>query len=176
LSVIVIVPVCVPVAVGVNVTLMVHCPPIATEAPQVSVCEYCALGAMLVMVSAAFPELVSVTGCDALDVPTVWLLNVRPVGDKPTAGAVGGMPVPVRFTTCGLPGALSVIVIVPFCVPVAVGVNVTVITQFAPAVTEPLQVSVSEYCALGTMLVMLRVVLPMLFSVTACVALGVLTV
>ena len=75
-----------------------HCPPMATEAPQVLVSEYCALGPMLVMLSAALPELVSVTACEALVVPTVWLLNVRLVGDNPTAGAVAEMPVPVRFT------------------------------------------------------------------------------
>ena len=50
---------------------------------------------------------------------------------------------PVRLTVCGLPVALSVTVIVPGCVPVAVGVNVTLIVQLAPAATEVPQVLVS---------------------------------
>ena len=86
------------------------------------------------------------------------------------------MPVPVRFTTCGLPGALSVMVNVPGWLPVAVGVKVTLIVQFPPAAIEDPQLSVSEYCALGTMLVMPIAVLPMLLRVTACDALEVLTV
>ena len=45
-------------------------------------------------------------------------------------------PVPVSPTDCGLPVALSVIVIDPVCVPVAVGVNVTLMVHFEPAVTE----------------------------------------
>lgn len=41
------------------------------------------------------------------------------------------MPVPVRFTVCGLLAAASVIVRVPVRVPVWLGVNVTLTTQFA---------------------------------------------
>ena len=44
--------------------------PAATEAPQVLVWAYGALAAMLVMFSAAVPELVSVTVCAALVVFT----------------------------------------------------------------------------------------------------------
>ena len=66
LSVTIIVPVCVPVDVGVKVTLMVHCPPAVTEVPQVLVSAYCALAAMLLMLSEAVPVLVSVTACAAL--------------------------------------------------------------------------------------------------------------
>ena len=51
-------------------------------------------------------------------------------------------PLPVRFTMCGLPLALSLIVTVPFCVPVDVGLNVTLMVQFAPAATEAPQVLV----------------------------------
>ena len=62
-------PGCVPKAVGVKVTLIVHVPLMASVeglAGQLLVCVYCALAAMLVMVSAAVPELVSVTDCAAL--------------------------------------------------------------------------------------------------------------
>ena len=66
LSVTVIVPGWLPEAVGVNVTLMVHCPPAATEEPHVLVSAYSALAAMLLMFSEAVPELVNVMGWAAL--------------------------------------------------------------------------------------------------------------
>ena len=66
LSVTVIVPGWLPAAVGVKVTLMEQLAPAATEAGQVLVWEYGALAAMLVMVRAAVPELVSVPVCAAL--------------------------------------------------------------------------------------------------------------
>jgi hypothetical protein len=44
--------------------------------------------------------------------------------------------VPVRLTMCGLPAALSVILTAPVRVPVAVGVNLTVILQLDPAATD----------------------------------------
>ncbi len=98
--------------------------------------------AMLLMVSVAVPLLVSVTVCAALVVPTCWLLKVRLVLERVTAGAVGATPVPVRLTLCGLPAALSVIDSVPVRVPVAVGVKVTLMVQLAPAATEAPQVFV----------------------------------
>jgi hypothetical protein len=79
--------------------------------------------------------------CAALVVPTVCEAKVRLVGlsaaDGPTA-----VPVPVRLAVCGLPAALSVTVIVPVRVPAAVGVNVTLIVQFALAAREVPQVLV----------------------------------
>ena len=50
------------------------------------------------------------------------------------------VPVPVRLTDCGLPLALSAMVIAPLRVPVAVGVKVTMIVQLPPAATELPQV------------------------------------
>ena len=70
LSVTVIVPGRLPVAVGVKETLMEQLAPAAREAPQVLVWAYGALAAMLVIVRAAVPELVSVTVCAALVVFT----------------------------------------------------------------------------------------------------------
>jgi len=95
LSVIVSVPVSVPVAVGEKVTLIVQEPPTATLAPQLLVWPKLAVVAMPVMASAALPVLLSVTGCDVLVVPTLWLLNVRLAGETPATGAV---PVPVKLT------------------------------------------------------------------------------
>jgi hypothetical protein len=51
-------------------------------------------------------------------------------------------PAPVRLTLCGLPVALSVIVIVPGWLPTAVGVKVTLMEQLAPGATEAPQVLV----------------------------------
>ena len=46
------------------------------------------------------------------------------------------LPVPVRLTMCGLPAALSVIVTAPVRIPVALGVNLTLILQLDPAATD----------------------------------------
>jgi hypothetical protein len=70
LSVMVNVPLSEPVAVGVKVTLMVQEPPAGTLLPQLLVWPKFALTAMLATVSVAVPVLLSVTGCEALVVPT----------------------------------------------------------------------------------------------------------
>jgi hypothetical protein len=53
-------------------------------------------------------------------------IRVLHYGDKLTA-----VPVPLRLTVCGLPCALSVILSVPVRVPVATGLNATLILQLA---------------------------------------------
>ncbi len=117
------------------------------------------------------PVLVSVTVCAALVVPTVWLAKVSEVTER-LAVVVGAVPVPVRLTVCGLPEALSVMLKVPVRVPDAVGVNVTLMVQLAPAATEPPQVSVSAKSPLAAILpVIVRAALPLLDSVTVCAAL-----
>jgi uncharacterized protein YqcC (DUF446 family) len=66
-----------PAAVGVNVTEMLQLPPAATLAPQVLLCAkspgLVPVTAMLVIVKAADPVLLSVTDWAALVVPTFWL-------------------------------------------------------------------------------------------------------
>jgi len=176
LSVIVSVPGWLPVAVGANFTLMVHCPPAAIEAVQVLVCEYGAPAAMLVSESEAVPELVSVMVCAALVVLIVWFPKARLVGASVTAGAVTLVPVPLKVAVCGLPAALSVMVMVPVCVPVAVGAKVTLIEQFAPAASEAPQVVVSEYWALAMILEMVREAVPLFVRVMDCAALVEFTV
>src|SRR5260370_619056 len=71
-----------------------------------------------VMVTLKLSVLPAVTFC----------VDVGPVNPKS-----GGVVVPVSGTVCGLPAALSMMVKVPMRVPAAVGVNVTLIVQFAPA-------------------------------------------
>jgi hypothetical protein len=69
-SVIVTLPVKVPVVVGVNVTLIVQAAPAATEEPQVLVSPKFVLAVIEVMEIAAVPVLLRVTTCAALVVPT----------------------------------------------------------------------------------------------------------
>lgn len=102
---------------------------VAGPTGQVFVCPYCALAAMLVMVSAALPVLVSVTDCGALVVPVGWLTKVKLAGAKDTTGAGTDAPVPLREIACGLPAALSPMVIEPVWVLRAVGVNETLMVQ-----------------------------------------------
>jgi hypothetical protein len=97
---------------------------------------------MLVMLSAALPVLLKVTACGGLVVPTVWLLKVKLVGDKDTAGDPLDVPEPVRLTNWGLPLALSEIDKEAVRVPVAKGLKVTLIVQLAPAAIEVPQVLV----------------------------------
>src|SRR5580658_3902707 len=123
LSVNVIVPVRVPVAVGLNVIekthggfsspILGHCASVApAKSPLVTI---------LLKISANSPLFDTVTVCAALVVPTTWLPNVNDVGVIPITPAT---PVPFSVTVCGLPVALSVNVIVPVRTPAAVGVNV----------------------------------------------------
>jgi hypothetical protein len=88
---------------------------------------------MPVRFSVALPLLVSVTLCAELAVPTVCDENVRRVGARVTAGAVAAAPVPDRFAVCGLPLALLAIETEAVRVPLAVGLKVTLIVQFALA-------------------------------------------
>jgi hypothetical protein len=91
---------------------------------------------MLVMVSAEPPLLVSVTGCAALVVPTVWPAKVKLVGARVTP------VVPVSGTVCVLPPPSSLMDTEAVLVPTAVGVNVTLIVQLPPAATVVPQVFV----------------------------------
>jgi len=127
---------------------------------------------MLLIFSAAVPVFLNLTLCDPLVVPTVCEPKLKLVDERLTTGAV---PVPVRLTVCGLPVASSVIVIVPGWLPVAVGVKVTLMVQFAAAATDVPQVLVSVYCVLAAMLVRLSAAVPVLVSVTVCAALVVFT-
>ena len=97
LSVMVMVPDCAPAAVGVKVTLIVQVPFTASVdglMGQLFVCANCVLAAMLVMLSAALPVLVSVTDCDRAG-------RVQPadLGSSDSFGesVTGGLPVVVKL-------------------------------------------------------------------------------
>jgi hypothetical protein len=96
-------------------------------------------------------------------VPTACAGKVKEVGERLTTGAV---PVPVRLTVWVAGLALSAMVIEPLREPVAVGVKITLRVQLALAASLEPQVLVWEKSPLAVMLVMLRVALPVLLSVT----------
>ena len=99
------------------------------------------------------------------DCPALIVAEVGPPGGTEMMMSV---PSPDSVTACGLPGALSVIVIAPARAPAAVGVKVTEIVQEVEVLAEtPLaQVSVSAKSPLALMLVMVSAALPGLVTVT----------
>lgn len=90
-----------PLAVGLNVTLIEQFAPAATLVPHVVVWEksllFAPVTAMELIVSGAFPLLLSATCCAALVVPTACVMNVSEAGARATEGAVVA-PVPLRLT------------------------------------------------------------------------------
>jgi len=94
---------------------------------------------MLERFKAALPPLVRVADRTPLGALTDWLPNARLVGDRLTVAEV---PVPLRPRDWGLPLALSYKLTEADRLPVAVGSNVTLIEQLAPAATEVPQVLV----------------------------------
>ena len=100
-----------------------------------------------------------VAGC-----PAETVAEVEPPGGTEMVMSV---PPPDRVTACGLPGALSEMVIAPARAPVAVGVKVTEIVQEELAGTPLAQVSVSAKSPLALMLVKVSAALPVLVTVTS---------
>jgi len=99
--------------------------------------------------------------------------DVGPVNPKS-----GGVVVPVSGTVCGLPAALSMMVKVPMRVPAAVGVNVTLIVQFAFAASiagvigqAVVPVLVAAKSPDPAMEMIVRGPVPVFVSVTVCAVL-----
>jgi len=104
-------------------------------------------------------------------IATVLAAEVVPEATVPKARLAGAMvngraPVPVRATTCGESGALSLMESVPVIAPPTDGVKVTVALQLAPAVklapqlvvgTPKFPVAVSELILTVEALVFLKV-------------------
>jgi hypothetical protein len=177
LSVMVIVAVSAPIAAGVKWPWMVQLAPPATLVPQLfentNEVASVPVTAMLVMANGAVPVLVSVTDCDALVDSTCSPAKVKLVADRSTAGGV--WPVPDSAMVCGEPLALSVMVIVAVSVPVAAGVKWPWMVQLAPPATlvPQLFANTNEEASVPVtaMLVMVKVAVPVLVSVTDCDAL-----
>jgi len=71
----------------------------------------------------ALPVLESVTGCDALDEPTVVPGKLRINGLTEATGAGAAIPDPDKLTNCGLEAALSMIMSDDEEAPMAEGVK-----------------------------------------------------
>src|SRR5580698_4953657 len=93
---------------------------------------------MLLRLSVAEPLLVNVMVFAGLVVRMFCAAKVRLEGEMEAVGPPV-VPDPERPTDCGLPLALSVTWMVAVRVPAALGVNKTLIVQFAPAPTEGVQ-------------------------------------
>jgi hypothetical protein len=92
-------------------------------------------------------------------------------GVPEATASVKSWPVPLSATVCGLPDALSAMVNVPARVPAKVGVKVTSIVQFAPALSETPHVLVCAKSPLVPMLLMVSEASPLSVKVTLCSAL-----
>jgi hypothetical protein len=79
----------------------------------------------------------------------------------------GATPVPVSATVCGLSIEVSLTLSVPVLVPAAVGANLTLIVQVAPAKTLAAQLLVWLKSPLAKILVIVSVVGRWLVRVTA---------
>jgi len=146
------VPVCTPVAAGVNVALIVHVAPPLSDAPQLVVATNPAPRLeVIVRGLATVPRFVTVNVPVELVCPSATFPNPR----RPGVTVKGAEPVPWRETDSVLGIPSSAIVTVPATAPSAVGVNVIEIVQLRFAVTEVPQVSVSVKPAVAVMLVTL---------------------
>ena len=135
MSVIVTAAVRAPVAVGMKVTFTVQLVEAANVDGLTGQFVVCAKSpalvpviAMLLIVSAPGPLLVTVMACEVLVVFLVWLPKLSEVGERLTEGAAA-TPVPLSEIDRGLPLPLSVTVTVAVRDPDAGGVNVTLIVQ-----------------------------------------------
>lgn len=133
----------VPVAVGLNVTLIMQVPLGAIEVQLlVSLKSVAFVPAMLTFETTTVPAaltLVRVIVCGVLLVPTVWAAKVKLVGESETA-----VPVPLRVTLCGLLLALSVRVTAALRMLIVVGLKVTLMVQLALAANDVPQLLVSK--------------------------------
>src|SRR5215472_13335393 len=135
-------PVRVPRAVGVKVTLITQLVPGASEAPQVLVWANSPVAWMPLKVMGILPVLVSVSVCAALVVPTTWLPNVRDVGESVPALVVA---VPEMLTDDGVAVKSPVIVSDPVNGPdwAPLGAKTTLSVQLAPTAITPEQLFVT---------------------------------
>lgn len=129
----------VPLAVGLNVTLMLQLAPAPKELPQLWVCAksptLVPVIAIPLIVKVLVPTLVSVTVIAGLVVPMATVPKFRLVGKSFAVVAI-----PASNTCCGLPAALSVTLSAAVRVPLAEGLKVTLTVQVAPAANELPQV------------------------------------
>lgn len=127
------------ITVGVKVTLYVQVAPAASDAPHVV--ELTENGPEMVgadTVDEVLPVLASVTACEAVVVPTVWLPKASDAG---VAATTARRPVPDNDAVF-VPAAVTT-VRAPACEPIDVGAKATFTVQFAPAASEAGQLCVA---------------------------------
>jgi hypothetical protein len=163
------VPVRVPLAVGLKVTEILQLDPAVTLPPQVFVSPKSPATAMDITLRVECPELFSVTVCAALVVPIACEAKLKLAGAS--AAVAGVIPVPVNETACGDPAALSVTDSVPVREPLAVGLKVTEIPQFAPAASVAPQLVVAAKSPEAAIDETASADDPLFVSVTVCAAL-----
>lgn len=119
-------PFLVPLVVGSKNTPIEQVAPGATLFPQeLSGAKSLGLAFTFVIVSTVSPVFFSVTACGRPEGPTYWFGKVTLGGDK----LIPVMPMPVKGTVCGLPGALSATVSEALAFPTAFGAKVTLVVQ-----------------------------------------------
>jgi hypothetical protein len=150
--------------VGVKLTQIVQLVPAAIPVPQLLVCAKSPSADMVEILSSRFPVLLNVTNCGALDLPMLSPPKVKLPGDKPTVGA---MPEPLRAKACELVEILSVRIMLPVRLPVAVGLKVTLTTQWAPAAITSPQLLVCVKSPTAATFEIFSGALPMLVIVTS---------
>jgi hypothetical protein len=118
--------------------MTLHWVPAASEVPQLLLCEKLLLAVILLMLAAVVPVFFTVTVCDELVVPTVWLPNVRLVGDK-----VNAVDAAIVIDSCfvAVDPVASVTSTVNVLVPALAGVPDTTpaVVNVMPLLHEPLQ-------------------------------------
>ncbi len=107
----------------------------------------------------------------------VWpAVTVTELGEPEAGEMEKSVPIPESETICGLLVALSTMTSVPVMLPAAVGLNVTVIVQFAPPATLVPQVLLGTKSPMVLLIPEIASVpLPLVLRVIDCPALGVPT-
>src|SRR5262249_37781620 len=126
----------------------------------------------LPLLNGASPLLANVTVWDADGVPTRWLPNAIAFGVRTATGAI---PVPPRLIVGTGGMELLWMARAPERPNLAVGVNVTLTEQFAPAASVVPQLLVWLKSPVVAMAPMARAIFPELISITVCAALEVWT-
>lgn len=182
LSLMLSVPLRLPLAVGVNTTLAVQLwpgPRVLKRGGEAQVLVWVKSPVTLIVVisSVDVPVLVMVTVCAGVVEPTLVFAKVRVVGVTVTEVA-WVTPVPVTVMMWGLVGVLSSMLNSSVTDPVATGVKVMLRVHVPPrAATVPTQLFDSVKSLLGGVIeLMTRGKLPIFTIVTVCVVLETLTV
>lgn len=162
----------VPATWGRKVVLTVQVDPAVSVVPHVldeiaKSAEFVPVMVMLVMLRVEVPVFLSVT---------VWAAEVTKftvkgkVIEVTESDAIGPVPLPLTVTDCGLPDALSVIRRLPLLVPVAVGLNVTLMVQVALIAREEPQLLVCAkspgFVPENAILEIVKAAVPVFFNVT----------